>query len=169
KYKKADNMTDSLAALAAAVAAQLPCRDELLAAFDVRWNHDGLVMDKWFALQATSPAANVLVQVRTLLKHPAFSLSNPNRTRSLIGSFASGNPAAFHAADGSGYQFLVEILSDLNTRNPQVAARLIEPLIRLKRYDAGRQALMRKALEQLKTLDNLSGDLYEKITKALAA
>ncbi len=150
QYHQADNMTDSLAALAAAVAAQLPCRDELLAAFDVRWNHDGLVMDKWFALQATSPAANVLVQVRTLLKHPAFSLSNPNRTRSLIGSFASGNPAAFHAADGSGYQFLVEILSDLNTRNPQVAARLIEPLIRLKRYDAGRQALMRKALEQLK-------------------
>ncbi|HEB0975897.1 TPA: aminopeptidase N, partial [Yersinia enterocolitica] len=169
QYHQADNMTDSLAALAAAVAAQLPCRDELLAAFDVRWSHDGLVMDKWFALQATSPAADVLTQVRALLKHPAFSLSNPNRTRSLIGSFASGNPAAFHATDGSGYQFLVEILSDLNTRNPQVAARLIEPLIRLKRYDSGRQTLMRQALEQLKTLDNLSGDLYEKITKALAA
>ncbi|WP_145524813.1 aminopeptidase N [Yersinia rohdei] len=169
QYHQADNMTDSLAALAAAVAAQLPCRDELLAAFDVRWNHDGLVMDKWFALQATSPAADVLAQVRGLLKHPAFSLSNPNRTRSLIGSFASGNPAAFHAVDGSGYQFLVEILSDLNTRNPQVAARLIEPLIRLKRYDSGRQALMRQALEQLKMLENLSGDLYEKITKALAA
>ncbi|HDL7412817.1 TPA: aminopeptidase N C-terminal domain-containing protein, partial [Yersinia enterocolitica] len=93
QYHQADNMTDSLAALAAAVAAQLPCRDELLAAFDVRWSHDGLVMDKWFALQATSPAADVLTQVRALLKHPAFSLSNPNRTRSLIGSFASGNPA----------------------------------------------------------------------------
>lgn len=169
QYHQADNMTDSLAALAASVATQLPCRDELLAAFDVRWNHDGLVMDKWFALQATSPAADVLAQVRGLLKHPAFSLSNPNRTRSLIGSFASGNPAAFHAIDGSGYQFLVEILSDLNTRNPQVAARLIEPLIRLKRYDSGRQALMRQALEQLKMLENLSGDLYEKITKALAA
>ncbi|MBW5816276.1 aminopeptidase N [Yersinia kristensenii] len=169
QYHQADNMTDSLAALAAAVAAQLPCRDELLTAFDVCWNHDGLVMDKWFALQATSPAADVLAQVRGLLKHPAFSLSNPNRTRSLIGSFASGNPAAFHATDGSGYQFLVEILSDLNTRNPQVAARLIEPLIRLKRYDSERQTLMRQALEQLKTLDNLSGDLYEKITKALAA
>ena len=150
QYHQADNMTDSLAALAAAVAAQLPCRDELLAAFDVRWSHDGLVMDKWFALQATSPAVDVLAQVRALLKHPAFSLSNPNRTRSLIGSFASGNPAAFHATDGSGYQFSVEILSDLNTRNPQVAARLIEPLIRLKRYDSGRQTLMRRALEQLK-------------------
>ncbi|MCK8564784.1 aminopeptidase N [Yersinia ruckeri] len=169
QYHQADNMTDSLAALSAAVVAQLPCRDELLAAFDVRWNHDGLVMDKWFALQASSPAGDVLTKIRALLTHPSFSLSNPNRTRALIGAFASGNPSAFHAKDGSGYQFLVEILSDLNTRNPQVASRLIEPLIRLKRYDADRQALMRQALEQLKGLENLSGDLFEKITKALAA
>ncbi|CND89339.1 aminopeptidase N [Yersinia nurmii] len=169
QYHQADNMTDSLAALSAAVAAQLPCRDELLEAFDVRWNHDGLVMDKWFALQASNPADDVLERVRALLKHPSFSLSNPNRTRALIGAFASANPAAFHAKDGSGYQFLVEILSDLNTRNPQVASRLIEPLIRLKRYDAERQAKMRQALEQLKGLENLSGDLFEKITKALAA
>ena len=87
----------------------------------------------------------------------------------MIGAFASANPSAFHAANGSGYQFLTEILTDLNTRNPQVAARMIEPLIRLKRYDAGRQALMRNALEQLKGLDKLSGDLYEKISKALSA
>lgn len=169
QYRQADNMTDSLAALSAAVEAQLPCRDALLAAFDERWHQDGLVMDKWFVLQGSSPSADVLSKVRALLQHRSFSLSNPNRTRSLIGGFASGNPAAFHAADGSGYQFLVEILSDLNQRNPQIAARLIEPLIRLKRYDAGRQALMRKALEQLKGLENLSGDLYEKISKALDA
>ncbi|HFF8978030.1 aminopeptidase N [Serratia marcescens] len=169
QYRQADNMTDSLAALSAAVAAQLPCRDALLAAFDERWHQNGLVMDKWFVLQGSSPSADVLSKVRALLQHRSFSLSNPNRTRSLIGGFASGNPAAFHAADGSGYQFLAEILSDLNQRNPQIAARLIEPLIRLKRYDAGRQALMRKALEQLKGLENLSGDLYEKISKALDA
>ncbi|KAB1580341.1 aminopeptidase N [Serratia marcescens] len=169
QYRQADNMTDSLAALSAAVAALLPCRDALLAAFDERWHQDGLVMDKWFVLQGSSPSADVLSKVRALLQHRSFSLSNPNRTRSLIGGFASGNPAAFHAADGSGYQFLAEILSDLNQRNPQIAARLIEPLIRLKRYDAGRQALMRKALEQLKGLENLSGDLYEKISKALDA
>jgi aminopeptidase N len=169
QFQQADNMTDSLAALAAAVNAQLPCREALMAEFDERWHQDGLVMDKWFMLQATSPAADVLPQVRNLLQHRSFSLSNPNRTRSLIGGFASANPAAFHAADGSGYQFLVEILSDLNQRNPQVAARLIEPLIRLKRYDASRQALMRNALEQLTGLENLSGDLYEKISKALAA
>ncbi len=169
QFAKANNMTDSVAAMAAAVSAQLPCRADLLADFDERWHQDGLVMDKWFALQATSPAADVLTQVRALLNHRSFTLSNPNRTRSLIGAFAQLNPSAFHAIDGSGYQFLVEILTDLNTRNPQVAARMIEPLIRLKRYDSTRQQLMRNALEQLKGLDKLSGDLFEKITKALNA
>ncbi|QDX29753.1 aminopeptidase N [Dickeya poaceiphila] len=169
QFTDADNMTDSLAAMAASVAAQLPCRDRLLAAFDERWHQDGLVMDKWFVLQATSPASDVLNRVRELLNHRSFSLNNPNRLRSLIGSFCAGNPSAFHAVDGSGYQFLTEMLSDLNTRNPQVASRLIEPLIRLKRYDSTRQALMRQALETLKGLENLSGDLFEKITKALEA
>ncbi|PKH24262.1 aminopeptidase N [Enterobacterales bacterium CwR94] len=169
QYRAANNMTDALAALSAANNAQLACRAALMQDFDDRWHQDGLVMDKWFMLQSTSPAANVVHQVRDLLQHRSFSLSNPNRTRSLIGAFASANPSAFHAADGSGYQFLVEILTDLNTRNPQVAARMIEPLIRLKRYDAGRQALMRQALEQLQGLEKLSGDLYEKITKALNA
>ncbi|WP_394546159.1 aminopeptidase N [Pantoea ananatis] len=169
QYHHANNMTDSLAALSAAAAAQLPCRDTLLADYDERWHKDGLVMDKWFMLQATSPAQNALLNVRRLLSHRSFSMGNPNRIRSLIGAFASGNPSAFHAEDGSGYRFLVEMLTDLNTRNPQVASRMIEPLIRLKRYDAHRQALMRQALEQLQGLDKLSGDLYEKITKALNA
>ena len=168
QYHKADNMTDALAALAASVAAELPCRDALMQEYDDKWHQDGLVMDKWFILQATSPAADALSKVRSLLKHRSFTMSNPNRVRSLIGAFASSNPAAFHAEDGSGYQFMVEMLTELNSRNPQVASRLIEPLIRLKRYDAKRQAKMRAALEQLKGLENLSGDLYEKIAKALA-
>ncbi|MDT0175681.1 aminopeptidase N [Enterobacter sp. BRE11] len=169
QYQQANNMTDALAALAASVAAQLPCRGALLAHYDERWHRDGLVMDKWLMLQATSPSPDVLQKVRELLQHRSFSMSNPNRIRALIGAFVSGNPAAFHAKDGSGYQFLVEMLTDLNTRNPQVAARMIEPLIRLKRYDADRQALMRQALETLQGLDKLSGDLYEKITRALNA
>ncbi|WP_318357258.1 aminopeptidase N [Enterobacter sp.] len=168
QYHDADNMTDALAALAAAVAAELPCRDTLMQEYDDKWHHDGLVMDKWFILQATSPASDALEKVRELLNHRSFTLSNPNRVRSLIGAFAGNNPAAFHAEDGSGYRFLVEMLTELNSRNPQVASRLIEPLIRLKRYDEGRQALMRIALEKLKGLENLSGDLYEKVSKALA-
>ncbi|EPG9800052.1 aminopeptidase N [Providencia stuartii] len=167
QFKSADNMTDSLAALTAASESQLPCLESLMTAFDERWHHDGLVMDKWFTLQGTSPAPDVLQKVRSLLNHRSFSMSNPNRVHSLVGAFTSGNPSAFHAKDGSGYQFLYEILVDLNTRNPQVASRLIEPLIRLKRFDDKRQGLMRNTLEQLKALDNLSGDLFEKVTKAL--
>ena len=167
QYEQADNMTDTLAALSAAVSAELPCRDNLMQHFADKWQHDGLVMDKWFMLQATSPAANVLENVKALMQHPSFSLANPNRTRSLIGAFASGNPAAFHAKDGSGYRFLTDVLVELNSRNPQVASRLIEPLIRLGRYDAERQQLMREQLLRLQKLDNLARDLFEKITKSL--
>ncbi|GKX62563.1 aminopeptidase N [Pragia fontium] len=167
QYHQANNMTDSLAALSAAVAAQLPCRDALMSAFDERWHQDGLVMDKWFILQASSPDRHVLQNITSLLNHRSFSMNNPNRIRSLIGAFASANPSAFHAKDGSGYAFLTEVLVDLNQRNPQVASRLIEPLIRLSRYDQVRQGLMRNALEKLRGLDNLSGDLFEKISKTL--
>ncbi|MEQ4652100.1 aminopeptidase N [Providencia rettgeri] len=167
QYQSADNMTDSLAALTAANESQLACKEQLMADFDERWHHDGLVMDKWFTLQGANPAKEALANVRELLDHRSFSMGNPNRVRSLVGAFTAGNPVNFHAEDSSGYQFLYEILVDLNTRNPQVASRLIEPLIRLKRYDEQRQAQMRKVLEQLKALDNLSGDLFEKITKAL--
>ncbi|MBO1109626.1 aminopeptidase N [Plesiomonas shigelloides] len=168
QYEQADNMTDTLAALSAAVSAELPCRDNLMQHFADKWQHDGLVMDKWFMLQATSPAANVLENVKALMRHPSFSLANPNRTRSLIGAFASGNPSAFHAKDGSGYRFLTDVLVELNSRNPQVASRLIEPLIRLGRYDAERQQLMREQLLRLQKLDNLARDLFEKITKSLS-
>ena len=167
QYTQADNMTDSLAALSAAVKAGLACRDTLLADYDNKWHQDGLVMDKWFILQATRPDADVLDNVKALLKHRSFTMANPNRVRSLVGAFVMNNPKAFHDKSGKGYQFLAEILCDLNTRNPQVASRLIEPLIRLKRYDDSRQSKMRDALLRLKGLDNLSGDLFEKITKAL--
>ncbi|MGL4458924.1 MAG: aminopeptidase N, partial [Plesiomonas shigelloides] len=115
QYEQADNMTDTLAALSAAVSAELPCRDNLMQHFADKWQHDGLVMDKWFMLQATSPAANVLENVTALMQHPSFSLANPNRTRSLIGAFASGNPSAFHAKDGSGFRFLTDVLVELNS------------------------------------------------------
>ncbi|MFV9997249.1 MAG: aminopeptidase N [Arsenophonus endosymbiont of Dermacentor nuttalli] len=167
QYYQANNMTDVMAALNAAVAAQLPSCQQLMAQFEQRWRDDGLIMDKWFMLQATSPAKNVLATVRSLLAHPTFSMENPNRVRSLIGAFVSQNPAAFHREDGDGYQFLVEMLTFLNRSNPQVAARLIEPLIRLRRYDETRQNLMYQALKQLKQLENLSADLFEKIIKAL--
>lgn len=169
QYYHADNMTDAFAALTTAVKAQLNCQKDLLTDFDNKWHQDGLVMDKWLALNATSPDKQVLATVKKLLNHRSFSLTNPNRIRSLIGAFVNNNPVAFHAQDGSGYQFLVEILTELNQKNPQVAARLIDPLIRLKRYDEKRQEQMRQALNALLKIEHLSKDLYEKISKALAA
>ncbi|MBN6065142.1 aminopeptidase N [Aggregatibacter actinomycetemcomitans] len=166
-YSYSNNMTDTLAALTAATQAKLPCRDNLLADFEQKWQHDGLVMDKWFALQATRPEENVLLNVMQLMDHPSFNFNNPNRVRSLIGTFAGQNLKAFHAIDGSGYRFLTDILIKLNKSNPQVASRLIEPLIRFARYDAQRQTLMKRALERISETEDLSRDLYEKIEKAL--
>jgi len=166
-YSYADNMTDCLAALNAATQAQLGCRDNLLADFEQKWQQDGLVMDKWFALQATRPDEHNLSHVVQLMDHPSFNFNNPNRVRALIGSFVAQNLKAFHATDGSGYRFLTDILIRLNEKNPQVASRLVEPLIRFARYDAQRQTLMKRALERLSEVENLSKDLYEKIEKAL--
>ncbi|PWI34172.1 aminopeptidase N [Vibrio albus] len=169
QYQSANNMTDTMAAMAAANLAQLPCREELMSDFSSKWSHDGLVMDKWFSLQGTSPAENVLSVIKETMNHPTFSLKNPNRIRSLIGSFLNANPVHFHAKDGSGYEFAGEILRTLNESNPQVASRLIDPMLKLRRYDAHRQKMMRKELENLAAMDNLAKDLYEKVTKALEA
>ncbi len=167
QYRQATNMTDALAAMQAASAADLPVLPELLQAFEAQWQHDGLVMDNWFRLQACRTQGDTLAQVRALMSHPAFSLQNPNRVRALVGTFCAANPSRFHAADGSGYRLLMEVLLALNTINPQVAARLIVPLIQFKRLDEGRKTLIRAELRQLAALPDLARDLYEKVSRAL--
>ena len=167
QYRDAHNMTDTIAAMNSANQAQLPCREELMSDFSDKWQQDGLVMDKWFALQGTSPSQQVLKTVKETMSHPAFSLKNPNRIRALIGSFLNNNPVHFHAKDGSGYAFAGEILATLNESNPQVASRLIDPLLKYRNYDESRQAMMRNELEKLAAMDNLATDLFEKVSKAL--
>ncbi|KLN65865.1 aminopeptidase N [Vibrio sp. VPAP30] len=167
QYSDANNMTDTIAAMSAANSAQLECREILMADYSDKWKHDGLVMDKWFALQGTSPAENVLEVIKQTMNHEAFSLKNPNRTRSLIGSFLNMNPVRFHARSGEGYKFAGEILRELNSSNPQVASRLIDPLLKYRKYDEERQVLIKAELETLKAMDDLAKDLFEKVTKAL--
>ncbi|EIO4081431.1 TPA: aminopeptidase N [Vibrio parahaemolyticus] len=167
QYEAANNMTDTIAAMSAANSAQLECREELMADYSDKWKHDGLVMDKWFSLQGTNPAEDALEKVKATMNHEAFSLKNPNRTRSLIGSFLAANPVRFHDKSGSGYQFAGEILRQLNDSNPQVASRMIDPLLKFRKYDEARQAMIRAELEKLKAMDNLAKDLFEKVTKAL--
>ncbi|MFA0612688.1 aminopeptidase N [Vibrio splendidus] len=168
-YQQANNMTDTMAAMGAANSAQLPCRETLMADYSDKWKHDGLVMDKWFALQGTNPSSNALEVIKTSMSHQAFSLKNPNRTRNLVGSFLNMNPVQFHDKSGQGYEFAGEILRELNSSNPQVASRLIDPLLKFRKYDEERQALIKKELETLKNMDNLAKDLFEKVTKALEA
>lgn len=168
QYDTAVNMTNTLAAMHAASGAELPALDTMLADYDQKWQQDGLVMDHWFRLQAGRTDEQALPRVRQLMQHPAFSLQNPNRVRALIGTFAAGNPVRFHAADGSGYQFLRDVLIQLNQLNPQVAARLIVPMIQFQRLDTERRRQIRCVLTELAGLPNLARDLYEKIERALA-
>ncbi|CAH0526005.1 aminopeptidase N [Vibrio hippocampi] len=167
QYQTANNMTDTMAAMSAVNSASLKQRQAIMNDYSDKWSHDGLVMDKWFALQGTNPADDALDNLKACMQHKAFSLSNPNRTRSLVGSFLNMNPKRFHDKSGSGYQFAGEILAQLNESNPQVASRLIDPLLKFKKYDQERQSLIRTELEKLQQLDNLAKDLFEKVSKAL--
>ncbi|MDE2576259.1 MAG: aminopeptidase N [Rhodospirillales bacterium] len=163
------NMTDTLAALMALAASDAAARESVLAAFHARWHGDDLVLDKWFAIQATSPRAQTLDEVRRLSRHPDFDLRNPNRVRALVGSFSAGNPVRFHDASGAGYAFLADTVMALDPINGQVAARIINPLGTWRRYDSDRASKMRHQLERILALPKLSRGTYEKASKGLAS
>ncbi len=167
QFESANNMTDSMAALARLSEAEGADRDDALGAFYERWKDDNLVIDKWFTAQAAADRPTVLAEVEALLDHPDFTLKTPNRARALIGGFCMGNPAHFHAADGGGYRFLADRVIELNAINPQVASRMITPLLRWRRFDETRQAHMRQQLERIGATPELSKDVYEKVSKAL--
>ncbi|PHK94793.1 aminopeptidase N [Pseudoroseomonas rhizosphaerae] len=168
QFAGATNMTDSLAALRVLVDSDSPAREQALAAFHARWKEEPLVLDKWFTLQAMSPRTDAAA-AEALSRHPDFDLRNPNRVRSLVGAFAAGNPAAFHAASGEGYRFLADMVIALDAVNTQVAARMVSPLGHWKRQDAARGARMRAELERIAARPGLSKGTYEKVSKSLAA
>ena len=169
QFAEAQTMTDQIASLALLVnCSKQNLREQAINNFYKQWVNDELVLDKWFALQASSELADALSQVKKLLEHPDFSIKNPNKARSVIGAFCMANPRNFHAADGSGYAFLAEMLLILDNINPQIAARMANPFTRWQRYDKARQILMRKQLEQL-VQQKLSRDLGEVVSKSLVA
>jgi len=165
----ADNMTDAQAALTCLVNHEGPERDAAVAAFYERWRHDPLVLDKWFGVQALSSAPGTVERVEELARHPDFSLRNPNRARALLGSFAAGNVFHFHRADGAGYRFLADHVLALDPLNPQVAARMVSCFNSWRRYDSGRQALMKEQLERVAAAPELSKDAYEIVARALGS
>ena len=167
QFELANNMTDSLSALAAAQLGELDTFDQLMQKFEQKWQHEPLVLDKWFALHANTPRSDILARLDMLAGHAQYSISNPNRVRSLVGSFAFYNVPGFHAQDGSGYAYLANYLIKLNNINPQVAARLITPLTHWQKFDKSRQDLMQHQLLRISDTPDLSKDLFEKITKSL--
>jgi aminopeptidase N len=168
QIETADNMTDTAAALALLAQFDVPQREQALDAFFQRWQGEALVLDRWFSVQAASRRAQALDDVKALLQHPAYAPRNPNRVRALVGAFVHGNPLRFHAPDGSGYAFAADQVQAIDGFNPMLAARLAQALARWRRFEPGRRALMRSALERLAATPQLSKDLYEVVSKALA-
>ena len=169
QFDAADNMTERLTALAVLV--NSPFEDEKAKALEVfaeNFKDNALVMDQWFSVQAGSTLPGGLERVKALMQHPAFTMKNPNKVRALIGAFAGQNLINFHAADGSGYRFLADLVIELNGFNPQIASRQLAPLTRWRKYDDKRQAVMKGELERIRASGQLSPDVFEVVSKSLA-
>ena len=168
QYQSADNMTDRFAALATLSQHGTPERGTALADFYKRYADDALIVDKWFSLQAATPQADTLANVRALTGHPAFSFANPNRVRALIGAFAQGNPTQFNRADGAGYDFVADTILALDPKNSQLAARLATAFRTWRTLEDGRQNKAQAALRRIKATSGLSRDLSDIIERATA-
>ena len=167
QFDGADNMTDRQGALGILVSLDAPERQAALDAFYQRFNDDALVLDKWFALQAAAQRPDTVDQVLSLAQHSDFVITNPNRLRALAGTFGA-NHWAFHSSDGRGYAFLADMIVAADKLNPQVAARLVPPFGRWRRFEPKRAELMRQALERIVATPGLSKDVFEQVSKSLA-
>ncbi len=171
QFKDASNMTDRFNALSALVVSGHALANDALALFHKLFQHEALVIDKWFALQAGAPdrAGDVLPRVRQLMHHADFSLRNPNRARSLIFSYCNANPAAFHRTDAAGYVYWSEQVLALDAINPQVAARLARAMDRWSRLAEPYRSAAKVAIERVAAKTDLSNDVREVISRALSS
>ena len=167
QFENAKNMTDQMAALVAIVHNNHPAKEACLAQFYAQWENEPLVIDKWFALQASSPAVDAFEALQALSSHAAFDMKNPNRVRSLIGAFSQTNPLHFHAANGQGYAFLADAILELNAINPQVASRMVTPLTVWRKVEPSRQTLMKAQLQRIIDTKDISNDVFELASKSL--
>jgi len=167
-YRRADNMTDAMGGLSALMLLGGEAFDAALADFYARWEAEPLVIDKWFSVQARSPAPDALGRVMGLTAHPAFDAKNPNRLRALVAVFASANPSRFHDPSGAGYRFLADQILATDGFNPMIAARLVEPLGAWRRFRPDLGALMKAELERIAAAPGLSKNVSELVQRALA-
>ena len=170
QFQFANNMTDQLAALRMLVEGKHTVSEELanqaLKDFYDQWRDEPLVVDQWLSVQAVVQKPEALSSVKALITHPAFELKNPNKARALIGAFCGQNHLGFHNFSGAGYEFLADQVIALDSINPQVAARLLTPLTRWKKFDASHQRLMQAQLLRIKSISSLSKDVYEVVEKS---
>jgi len=168
QYHNANNMTERMAALGILSDKDCEQRTEILEDFYTRFKNDALVVDKWLAVQAMSSLPSTLDTVIKLMDHEAFSLKNPNKVRSLIAVFAHANAINFHKRDGTGYVFHTDRILELDKINPQIAARMIAPLGKWRRFDEARQSLIKAQLQRIVDTKGLSNDTFEMASKSLA-
>jgi aminopeptidase N len=171
RFKDAAHMTDRQGALLALVGAHADLAEPALERLHAQFRHEALVVDKWFALQASAPERDgrVFARAQQLLRHPDFSLRNPNRVRSLVSTLCVGNPAAFHRRDGAGYAFWADRLLEVDPINPQLAARLARAMDRWRRLSADYRPAARAAIERVAGTAGLSADVQEILNRALDA
>ena len=169
RFKDAGNMTDRINALTALISSGHALAENALARFQAMFEDEPLVIDKWFALQAGAPdrGGDVLPRVRQLMKHPQFSIKNPNRARSVIFSYCSANPGAFHRLDGAGYIWWSDRVVELDAINPQVAARLARALDRWSKLAEPYRTNARDAIARVAAKPGLSKDTQEVVSRAL--
>jgi aminopeptidase N len=167
QFEQGGNMTDVGAALGILANLELPQRQTALDAFYAKWQNEALVVDKWLNVQATSRLDGTTARVRTLMRHPAFDLKNPNKVYALVRAFCAANPRHFHAADGSGYALAADVIVELQASNPQVASRIARAFDRWRQFDAGRQAHACAALERIRDQPGLARDVAEVVGNAL--
>lgn len=166
RFANADNMTDQIASLSAVAGLDCPERKECIEQFYQEWKEDPLVLNKWLGLQAMSNIPGNLANVKALTEHPAFDIKNPNKCYSLLGGFCAST-VNFHNKDGSGYEFLADMVIKLDSINAGVAARMVKPFARWRKFDPARQALMKAQLSRVLAKEGLSGNVYEIVSKSL--
>jgi aminopeptidase N len=167
QFRESNCLTDTMGVLSPLTQLDRPERQELLDEFYNKWQKEPLVIDKWLSLQAISPLAHTFEAVKSLMTHSAFDITNPNKVRALIGVFCNYNYLGFHDKSGQAYAFLADQILNIDSFNPQLSARLTEPLIRWRKYDKERQTLMQEQLQRIANVPKLSNDVYELVTKSL--
>ena len=168
QFQVSDNMTNQFAALAVLSTLHTSQRERALDSFFRSHAGDALVLDKWFSLQAMIPEAETLGRIKRLMKNHAFSITNPNRVRSLIGAFAMGNQTQFNAVDGSGYAFLADIVLELDKTNPQVGARMLSAFRSWRALEPTRRAAAEAQLRRVAAAEQLSPDVRDIVERSLA-